>query len=349
VDTIELERRPWGHSGDEPVELISLDNGSLRLRLTTLGARLVGLECADRGGVFGDVLLGYDDAASYAVDSFYLGAVCGRFCNRIAKGRFTLNGREYQVPVNNGPNALHGGPQGFDTRMWAARLLEDGVALSLVSADGDMGFPGELRATVSYRLQGASLLIEFSAETTADTVVALTSHAYFNLTGDPRRSVLDHELRSPAFAYTPTDATSIPTGEVRSVEGTPFDFRSGAFLGARMEADDEQLNLARGYDHNLVLAMENSAELRLAASVYEPLSGRTLTVHTTEPGMQLYTGNFLDGVTVGKGGVVLGQHTGFCLETQHFPDSPNQSAFPSVVLKAGETLRSETRMSFGVR
>lgn len=328
------------------------------MRAMTYGGIILSLATPDRAGSFADIVLGFDALDGYLGDSPYFGAIIGRCGNRIAKGRFALDGVEYQLATNNGPNHLHGGVRGFDKVLWDARTFERedaaGVAFSYVSANDEEGYPGRVEATVTYTLDDRDqLLADYAATTDAPTIVNLTQHSYFNL-GRAGTDVLAHELTVDAAAFTPVDATLIPTGELRSVDGTPFDFRVATPIGARIGAGDEQLERAGGYDHNYVLAgaardlrADGAESPRRAAFVREPSSGRTLEVATTEPGMQLYTGNFLDGTIRGKSGVVYPYRGGFCLETQHFPDSPNHPAFPSVVLRPGERLASRTVFRFG--
>jgi aldose 1-epimerase len=295
-----------------------------------------------------DVALGYDTLDTYLIKpNPYIGAVVGRYGNRIALGKFTLDGKTYQIPINNGANALHGGPVGFDQYVWQAQELPDGVEFTHVSPDGDMGFPGTMTATVRYTLKGDTLRIDYSAKSDKDTVVNLTNHSYFNLHGDEKGNILDLKIEINADRYTPVDAGLIPTGELAPVAGTPFDFRKPEVIGARIDADNEQLKLAGGYDHNFVLNGKLGT-LHLAAIVTDPVSGRKLTVETTEPGVQFYTGNFLDGTFTGRHGVKYEKHAGFCLETQHFPDSPNHPDFPTTELKPGETMHSTTTFTFGV-
>ena len=339
----------WGTTTEgKPVALYTLSNDDLKVQITTFGARIVSIEAPDRYGKKADVVLGYPNVAQYEGDtSTYFGAIVGRYGNRIAKGTFSIDGTAYHVPINNAPNALHGGPQGFSTRVWTAREIPHGVEMSLVSPDGDMGFPGELTVHVRYTLQGNSLQIVYSANTTKPTVVNLTNHAYFNLAGDGQGTILPTLMMIDADRTTPVDATLIPTGELAPVAGTPFDFRKPTAIGARIGATNEQLKFAGGYDHNFVLNAHGPA-LHLAAKAVDPASGRTLTVTTTEPGVQFYSGNFLDGTKTGKFGGKYELHAGFCLETQHFPDSPNHPKFPSTLLKPGETLHSETVFTFGV-
>jgi aldose 1-epimerase len=338
----------WGTMPDgKAVELYTLNDGELTVTITNFGAHVVSIDAPDRAGKKADVVLGYKDLGGYLKDtSTYLGSVVGRYGNRIAKGAFTLDGKTYQIPTNNNGNALHGGTVGFDRKVWTGRLTGSGVDLTYVSADGEMGFPGKLTAHVRYTLEGRSLHIEYSATTDKDTVVNLTNHSYFNLGGEDSGDILGEKIMINADRYTPVDAGLIPTGKLPPVAGTPFDFKKATAIGARIDANDEQLKLAGGYDHNFVL--NGGSTLHVAAKVEDPKSGRTLTVTTTEPGVQFYSGNFLDGTMTGVGGKPYGKHAGFCLETQHFPDSPNQPAFPSTELKPGQTMRSTTIFTFGV-
>ncbi|MDE1156040.1 MAG: galactose mutarotase [Acidobacteriaceae bacterium] len=331
----------WGTQPDgESIHLYELANQALRVRVTNFGARLAGVDAADRNGHITNVVLGLDSYADYRADKAFLGALCGRYANRLADGRFSIDGEDFRIPANNGRNALHGGAHGFATLAWRGEVLApNSVEFTMLSADGDQGFPGELTAKVRYTLEDHSLRLDYTATTTRPTVLNLTNHAYFNLSGDFSRSVLDHVVRLNASRFTPTDDTSIPTGELRSVEGTPFDFRTPHTIGERIEQQDVQLVQARGYDHNYVLDSEDFAE------VYEPSTGRTLHVLTTQPGVQFYSGNYIDAAEP----VHYGARTGFCLETQHFPDSPNHPQFPSTVLRPGETFRSHTIFTFGAR
>jgi aldose 1-epimerase len=347
-----VERALFGRlPGGEEVESFTLRNPhGVEARVIGYGGAIVSLRVPDREGRLADVVLGYDDLAGYVEDEAYFGALIGRHANRIRRGSFTLDGREYLLPVNNGPNHLHGGPGGFHKVAWRAEPLDGaagpGVALTHNSPDGAEGYPGTLEVRVTYRLTGADeLVVDYAAATDAPTPVNLTQHSYFNLTGDPGREVLGHELELRAERFTPVDGTLIPQGVVAPVEGTPFDFRRPAPIGARIDAEHVQLARAGGYDHNFVLA-EESGELRLAARVHEPTTGRVLELHTTEPGVQFYSGNFLDGTMRGKGGVRYGHRTGFCLEPQHFPDAPNQPAFPSTILRPGERFASRTVYRF---
>jgi aldose 1-epimerase len=337
----------WGHTSDgTAVPVFTLKSGEIEARVAANGARLVSLRTADSSGKMADVVLGFDSLGEYLRDKEpHLGSVVGRFGNRIAGGAFSIDGETFHIPLNNGPNALHGGPVGFDRKVWEAREIENGVEFTLVSPDGDMGFPGTLTATARYTLAGDTLRIDYFATTDKATVVNLTNHAYFNLHGDDQGDILDHVLELKADRYTPVDANLIPTGELAPVAGTPMDFRKATVIGARIEDDNEQLKLGRGYDHNFVVNGQ-AGELRTAAIVTDPASGRTLTVETTEPGIQFYSGNFLDGTFTGRHGEKYAKRTGFCLETQHFPDSPNHPDFPSTVVRPGETLHSVTTFRF---
>ncbi|MGH9940745.1 MAG: aldose epimerase family protein, partial [Pyrinomonadaceae bacterium] len=308
----------------------------------------------DRAGHFDDVLLGFDTLEGYLKESsFYVGPVIGRYANRIAKGRFALNGKEYKLAVNNGENHLHGGLKGFDKVVWKARPLQTrgGAALELtyLSNDGEEGYPGNLSVKVVYLLTDRDeLKIDYSATTDQDTIVNLTNHAYFNLAGQGNGNILKHRLSINADCFIPADDKSIPTGELRSVAGTPFDFRRATAIGARIEVDDEQLKFGRGYDHTFVID-GRAGTLRRAATASDPMTGRVMEVWTTEPGMQLYTGNYLESTMVGKGGKAYGPRYGFCLETQHFPDSPNKPNFPSTVLRKGGRYNSTTVYKFSAR
>jgi aldose 1-epimerase len=340
----------WGRTPTaEPVRLYRLSDAQLNVSLTNYGARIVRIDAPDRQGRRADVVLGYNNAAQYLSDpKDYFGAVVGRYGNRIAKGNFVVEGRQYHVPVNNNGNALHGGPTGFSSRVWTVdESSRNSVDFELVSADGDMGFPGTLKAHVRYTLTGSRLSIEYTAETDKPTVVNLTNHTYFNLAGEASGDILGQELRLNADRYTPVDQTLIPTGELLSVSGTPFDFRKLTAIGKHINVPDEQLLRAGGYDHNFVLRGEQGT-LREAAFAVDPVSGRTLTILTTEPGVQFYSGNFLDGSAIGYSGSPYRKHAGFALETQHFPDSPNHVNFPSTILRPGATYRSKTVLVFGV-
>ncbi len=324
----------------------------MEVAITNFGAIVVALKAPGRGGQFADVVLGFDSLDGYLKEHPYFGAIIGRYGNRIAKGRFKLNGVEYKLATNNGENHLHGGIKGFDKVVWAARDVSTPQAPALelryTSKDGEEGYPGNLDVTVIYTLtEGNELRIDYSATTDKDTVVNLTNHSYFNLAGEGNGDILGHEMMINADAFTPVDAGLIPTGELKKVEGTPFDFRKPAAIGARINADDPQIRYGKGYDHNFVLNRKGGG-LELAARVAEPKSGRVMEVLTTEPGIQFYSGNFLDGSVKGKGGKAYQHRYGFCLETQHFPDSPNKPNFPSTVLKPGGKYQTTTVYRFSV-
>ncbi|MFL6332644.1 MAG: aldose epimerase family protein [Pyrinomonadaceae bacterium] len=349
------KRESFGRTRDgQAVDIYTLKNAhGAEARITTYGGAVVSLKVPDRAGKFDDVVLGFDDIEGYQKTTTYVGSLVGRYANRIAKGRFTLDGKEYTLATNNGENHLHGGVRGFDKVVWKARPLaaRGGSALELtyLSKDGEEGYPGNLSVRVVYTLTDANeLKIDYSATTDKDTVVNLTNHNYYNLAGQGSGDILGHLLTVNASRFTPTDAGAIPTGELRPVKGTPFDFTRPTAIGARIEQDEEQLKLGKGYDHNFVVN-GRAGVLRLAARVTEPTTGRAMEVWTTEPGVQLYTGNYLDGSDVGKGGKPYRYRYGFCLETQHFPDSPNHPEFPSTVLRKGGRFRSTTVYKFSAR
>jgi aldose 1-epimerase len=349
-----IGRRPFGRLADgTAVELYTLTNrNGVQAQITNYGGAVVSLKVPDARGRVADVVLGYDGPAGYESDTFYMGTIAGRYANRIAGGKFRLGRAEYQLARNNGPNHLHGGLRGFNKVVWRARELRrpdgPGVELSYLSRDGEEGYPGNLSVTVAYVLTDRDeLRIEYAAATDRETIVNLTNHAYFNLAGHDAGNILGHVLRINADRFTPVDETSIPAGELRAVKGTPFDFTSPTAIGTRINQDDEQLRRGRGYDHNFVLN-KRGAELSLAAQVYEPATGRAMEVWTTEPGVQLYTGNFLEGAR-GKGGRVYNVREGFCLEAQHFPDSPNRPAFPTTRLRPGRRYAQTTVYKFSVR
>lgn len=345
----------WGTMPDErPVTLYTLTTpGGVQAQISTHGGALISLLTPDRNGTLGDVVLGHDHLEPYfSRDTApYFGALIGRYGNRIAEGQFSLDGRPYTLTRNESPNTLHGGDLGFDLRPWKGQPLlnTDGPALTLTysSPDGEEGFPGTLETTVIYTLTDHELRLEYRARTDAPTVVNPTNHSYWNLSGDAKRDILGHELTVRAEHFTPIDDTLIPTGELRPVAGTPFDFRNARPVGERVEDENDQLRVAGGYDHNFVLRPRGSVEE--AAILYDPESGRVLSVLTTEPGLQVYSGNFLDGTIVGKGGVRYEKGWAMCLETQHFPDSPNQPGFPSTRLEPGETFTSQTVYRFSTR
>jgi len=333
------------------IGLFTLTNGrGFEVRAITYGAIIVSVRVPDRRGAAADVVLGFDDLQGYIERSRYFGAVVGRYGNRIANGRFTLDGRSYQLATNNGPNHLHGGVKGFDKVVWHAQAERpDGgtrVAFSYTSRDGEESYPGNLNAIVSYAVTDRNeLVVDYEATTDKPTPVNLTQHSYFNLAGEGHGDILGHVLALDADQFLPVDASMIPTGELAPVSGTPFDFRRPTSIGSRIDAAHEQLQRGSGYDHNFVL--QGAPGLRRAAHVVEPSSGRTLEIATTEPGVQFYSGNHLSG-QLGKSGHAYGKRSGFCLETQHFPDSPNHSHFPSAILRPGTTYRSKTVFTFGV-
>jgi aldose 1-epimerase len=334
----------------EPVQIYTLTTAQgMEARITNYGGIVVSLKTPDRNGTFGEVVLGHDSLDGYPKSS-YFGALIGRYGNRIGNAQFTLQGNTYTLAKNNGPNHLHGGIKGFDKVVWTAEPVnsEEGPGLSLtyVSADGEEGYPGTLNVKVLYTLTDDNTLrIDYEATTDKPTVVNLTNHSYFNLKDAGATTILDHELKLNADRYTPVDKSLIPTGELAPVEGTPFDFRQPTAIGARIDGDHEQLKFGLGYDHNFVL--NHTAEgLILAATVFEPTTGRRMEVLTTEPGVQFYTGNFLDGTITGRGGTVYQRRSAFCLETQHFPDSPNKDQFPSTVLEPGQTYQTTTLYRF---
>jgi len=348
---------PWGKTpSGEYVELYTLTNaGGGQARIATYGGVIVSLTVPDKSGNLGDVVLGFDTLAGYADKTTYLGALIGRYGNRIAKGRFPLDGRTYTLAVNNGENALHGGLRGFDARVWAAVPFDGadgpGLALTYVSEDGEEGYPGTLTTRVLYIWTDQNALrIEYTANTDAPTVVNLTNHSYFNLKDAGKTDILATELQLFADHYSPVDATLIPTGEAAPVSGTPFDFRQPMQIGSRIDQQqDEQIKNGGGYDHNYIISRRSKDGLDIAARVHEAASGRVMEVWTTEPGVQFYTGNFLDGSYIGKDGTVYNRRAGFCFETQHYPDSPNQPEFPSTILRPGKTYRSTTEYRFSVR
>ena len=347
-----MQKQSFGKTEDgQPVDLYLLTNkNGMEAAITNYGGTVVSLKVADRNGKFEDVVLGYDNLDGYATGKAYIGATVGRYANRIAHATFTLDGTTYTVAKNDGDNHLHGG---FNKRVWTAKdvssIAGQALELTYLSKDGEEGFPGNLPVKVVYTLTDQNeLKIDYSATTDKDTVLNLTNHAYFNLAGQGNGDILQQQVMIKADRFTPIDATSIPTGELRSVKGTPFDFTNSTAIGARIDQDDQQLKLGRGYDHNFVLNGDTMRALFLAAQAYDPHSGRVLEVFTTEPGIQLYTGNFLDGIH-GKDGKVYNRRYAFCLETQHFADSPNRPNFPSTELKPGQHFQSTTVYKFSAR
>lgn len=347
-----LETSEFGTVDGQPVTLFTLTNASgATVGIIEYGGIVVSLNVPDRDGNLGDVVLGFDTLDAYVADTPYFGAITGRYANRIAGGKFEIDGTSYELPVNNGPNSLHGGIKGFDKVIWKGTPAAsgDGVSFAYVSQDGEEGYPGTLEAAVTYTWTDSNeLRIDYEASTDKPTVINLTNHSYFNLRDGGASSILDHVLTINASQYTPVDATSIPIGEIASLDGSPLDFREPTAIGARIAEEDEQLGFGAGYDHNYVIDRDADG-LALAATVSEPETGRVMDVLTAEPGVQFYSGNFLDGHHIGKGGVAHQHRSAFCLETQHYPDSPNQPDFPSTVLRPGETYKTTTVYKFYAR
>jgi aldose 1-epimerase len=336
-----------------PIDIYTLSEGPIEVRVTNYGGYLVSLNVPDRNGKSADIVLGFDDLDGYVNNNThkgtaYLGPIVGRYANRIAKGTFTLDGRRYSLAINNGPNALHGGPHGFHQVVWKGRLIPEGVELTYLSKDGEEGYPGNLNVVVRYTLSQGALTIDYSATTDKDTILNLTNHTYFNLKGAGKGDILDHDLTLRASRFTWADSNLTPTGELKSVEGTPLDFRKSTRIGERIGSDYEQLRVAGGYDQNFVLDA-GGRELAEAAEVYEPSSGRVMRVLTDQPGVQFYTGNFFDGTIKGKSGIAYQRRYGLCLETQHFPDSPNHPEFPTTELRPGQRFHRVTVFSFSTR
>ncbi|GAS91965.1 aldose 1-epimerase [Mycolicibacterium brisbanense] len=347
----------FGQVGGTPVTRYTLNSGrGMQVRILNYGGIIQSIEVPDRNGHANNVVLGFPNLEGYLNNTgdakTYFGAIIGRYGNRIAKGTFSLNGAQHQVPINNNGNSLHGGTVGFDSKVWQATPQNAngsvGLKLQYLSPANEMGYPGALTTTVTYTVdQNNQLRIDYHATTDAPTVVNLTNHSYFNLAGEDALNIYDHKLTINADNYTPTDATQIPTGQIAPVKGTPFDFTSPTAIGAHITANDPQLLLAHGYDHNWVINRGNDTGLVQAAKAEDPQTGRTLTVSTTEPGVQFYTSNFLVGAFTGTSGHIYRQGAGFTMETQHFPDSPNQPGFPSTVLNPGQTYDSTTVFAFG--
>jgi aldose 1-epimerase len=324
------------------------NKNGLTMHVTNWGGRIMSLMVPDKKGILGDIVLGYDSAEQYLNGNPYFGALIGRVGNRIAKGKFSFEGKEYNLAINNGVNALHGGPRGFHNVYWEAipSISTNALELHYLSKDGEEGYPGNLDVKVTYTLTDKNeLMIDYAATTDKTTIVNLTHHSFFNLAGDGVGDILKHEIMIPSDRFTPVDQGLIPTGELRKVDGTPFDFREPHAIGERIGNDDDQLRAGKGYDHNWVLNKKGN-DLSLAARVTEPVSGRVMEVWTTEPGLQFYSGNFLNGKDIGKGGKPYPFRGAFCLEAQHFPDSPNHPEFPSVVLRPGENYKQKTVYKF---
>jgi aldose 1-epimerase len=346
----QVTKEPFGKTADgTAVELYTLKDGAIEVRIMTYGGIIQMLKVPDRHGKAEDVVLGFDSVDGYIANPGpYFGALIGRYANRIAHGQFELDGKTCNLPKNDHDNTLHGGTRGFDKVVWKAKTITNGIELTHVSEDGDQGFPGTLTAVVKYTLAGNTLHIDYAATTDKDTVVNLTNHSYFNLSGQGNGTILHDELKIDASRFTPVNASLIPTGVLEPVAGTPFDFRKLTVVGDHINDDNEQIRNAKGYDDNWVLD-KPAGKFGEAAEVYDPQSGRVLTVLTTQPGVQFYTGNFLDGTIHGKDGKVYVHRGALCLETQHFPDSPNQPKFPSTELKPGEKYHQVTEFKFSSR
>lgn len=335
--------------GAEVYEYLLANKNGIEIRVINYGGIITSLKAPDRNGILEDIVLGYDSLSGYLKTTPYFGAIVGRYANRIANGKFSIEGKEYSVAQNNNGQHLHGGEKGFDKVFWDIEQLDNqSVALTYQSQDMEEGYPGNLSIKIIYTLSDTNeLKIEYLATTDKKTIVNLTQHSYFNLTGNVKRDILGHEVVIYSDKFVPVNKVLIPTGQLKTVSGTPFDFKTAAAIGLRTNDKDEQLVIAGGYDHCWVLSSPDS--VKHAATVYEPTSGRVVDVYTTEPGMQLYCGNFLDGSITGKQGVVYKHRYGFCLETEHFPDSPNQKSFPSTELNPGEVYRSQTTYVFSAR
>jgi aldose 1-epimerase len=345
-----------GQLGGKTTALYTLRNShGLVAQVTNLGSKIVSIFVPDREGNFADIVLGYETIEGYIKGNPYFGAICGRYANRIANGKFIIDGKIYRLPINNGPNSLHGGPEGFNNQVFDARGVvktKEGEAVEMVylSKDGEMGYPGTLILKVTYTLTDSNeLRLDFEANTDKVTHINICSHSYFNLAGEGNGDILSHELRINGDTFTPVNDTLIPTGELRAVAGTPMDFTNPTIIGKRIDDNFDQLGYGKGYDHNWVLNKKKTGELSLAAVFTEPKSGRIMEVHTTQPGIQLYTGNWLDGSDKGKGGKAYGMRSALCLETQNFPDSPNRPEFPSTLLRPGEIYKHSCVYKFYVK
>jgi aldose 1-epimerase len=351
----QVSQRSGGKLPDgSEVEIYTRKDDKIEVQVMNYGGYVLSIKVPDRTGKVADVVLGFDDPSGYYEANHgkgnpFFGPIVGRYANRIAHAKFTLDGKDYTLPKNDGDNTLHSGPDGFHSKLWIGHIIADGVELKYLSKDGETGFPGNLSVAVKYTLHGNDLKIDYSATTDKPTVLNLTNHSYFNLSGQGNGTILGDELKLNASRFTPVDANLIPTGELKSVAGTPFDFLKPHTVGERINANDEQLHLAHnGYDHNFVLD-SNGKELAQAAEVYDPTTGRVLEVLTTEPGVQFYSANFLDGSIKGKGGVAYPRNAALCLETQHFPDSPNHPSFPTTTLNPGSEFHSVTVFRFSTR
>ncbi|MDP9078492.1 MAG: galactose mutarotase [Bacteroidota bacterium] len=348
------ETNYWGTIDNQEICLYHLRNANnVQISITNFGATITEINVPDKSGNFADIALGYDDLQGYINDPYYMGGIVGRFANRIAGGWVALDGKAYRLTVKPGGYHHHGGAIGFNKKVWNAEAIVNNgfpaVKMQYLSVDGEEGFPGNLLATVTYTLNDQNqLIVDFSATTDKTTLINLTQHSYFNLAGQGSGNILDHKLMMPLTAYLPVNESQVPNGEIAPVANTPFDFTEAKTIGERIDADNEQLILSAGYDHSWVIKAEDSDQLKLAALASDEKSGRTLSVYTTEPAVHVYTGNFL-GDAAGKAGYIYPKRSGFCLETQHYPDAPNRANFPSTVLKAGDTFKSTTIFEFGVR
>jgi aldose 1-epimerase len=348
-----VQQKPFGTRDGRPVNLFTLTNANgVEVDAMNYGGIIVSIRVPDRKGEFADIVLGHENLDGYVPNPPYIGAIVGRYANRIANGTFTLDGKTYTLPKNDGPNTLHGGiDKTFNKVVWEGEALKGktGVAFTYLSKDGDDGFPGNVKLRVTYTLTDQNeLVIDYEATADRATPINLSQHSYFNLSGEGNGDILNHELTLNADRFTPVDKNLIPTGELRPVKGTPLDFTTSTRVGARIDDGYDQMVLAHGYDHNWVINRKGDG-LTLAARVYEPSTGRVMEVSTTQPGVQFYTGNFLDGTVTGKHGHVYKRRYGLCLETQHFPDSPNHPDFPSTILRPGETFKSETVFKFSTK
>lgn len=348
----QVTKQPFGKTPDgTAVDIYTLKSGGIEVRVMTYAGIVQSLELPDKNGKVADVVLGFDTLDGYTEgpkpNPAFFGAIIGRYANRIANGQFTLDGKTYHTPQNDGTNTLHSGPHGFDKAVWKGKEIPHGVELTHVSPDGDAGFPGTLTAIVRYTLVDKDLKIEYSATTDKDTVLNLTNHSYFDLAGQGNGDILQAQVKINASRYTPVNDNLIPTGELASVAGTPFDFRKATAVGARINDDNDQLKEGHGYDHNWVL--DSAGKFAEAVEAYDPSSGRVLQVLTDQPGVQFYTGNFLDGSIKGKGSIAYQHRSAFCFETQHFPDSPNHPKFPTTELKPGQKFHSVTVFRFSTR
>jgi len=349
---MKIEKKLWGKApcGKE-IYLYELTNNSgANIKLGDVGAAIVAVEVPDRNGVLGDVVIGYDNPLSYFADGPCAGKIPGRFANRIALGKFTLDGKEYTLPINNGPNSLHGGPDGFQNKVWESRIDGDAVEFMYFSEDGEMGYPGAVKAVARYEWSEENeLCLTLTAQCDAPTIINLTNHSYFNLDGEGSGSVLDHEMYLNASEFLPTDKTQIPLGESAPVAGTPMDFVNPKPIGRDIRTDYEPLNIGKGYDHCWIIDGYQPGQLQTAAELYSPKSGRMVRITTTQPGIQVYTGNWLSGCPEGKKGHIYKDNDAVALECQHFPDSPNKAEYPSCVLRPGETYQEAIIFAFSTK